>query len=236
MKHENISTLIEGIECPETVYIIQEFVGEGGGGDMLEYMEAIDYTQAYKNSRYWFQPRVALHIGKQIISAINYLQDNRCIHRDLKPENIVMTKLLPDHWKKTTVKLVDFGCARILKARQKGIIGPAGTPAYAAPEVYKNKLHSFPSDVWSVGVIFFYFWSGELPVNLCEPDNPKFKRQLNLLHEGEFTTSGPDAEAIWSDIPQNMRELIGMCNKISPAARVTAKDALTCFNAATQGI
>ena len=83
------------------------------------------------------------------------------MHRDLKPENILLTDDSDD----TTVKLVDFGFARIFSDHQP-LKTPCFTLTYAAPEVLRNvreqggaAVQSMQSeydascDVWSLGVI-----------------------------------------------------------------------------------
>lgn len=85
-------------------------------------------------------------IISEICDALRYIHSKQVIHRDLKPENILVTR------NGSNVKLIDFGladtdCHSYLKE-------PAGTPAYAAPEVLEGGSADCRSDIYSLGVIF----------------------------------------------------------------------------------
>src|SRR2546423_8498916 len=77
-------------------------------------------------------PEETLKLFRQVCAAVRYLHQNLVVHRDLKPANILVTA-------DGTVKLVDFGIAKLLEA--SGVLGSSGqtsaslmTPDYASPE------------------------------------------------------------------------------------------------------
>ncbi len=81
----------------------------------------------------------------ELCDALKYIHSKQTVHRDLKPENILITR------NGNNVKLIDFGladtdCHSYLK-------GPAGTPAYAAPEVLEGRNADCRSDIYSLGMI-----------------------------------------------------------------------------------
>lgn len=81
----------------------------------------------------------------EICDALKYIHSKQVVHRDLKPENILVTR------NGRNVKLIDFGladtdCHSYLK-------GPAGTPAYAAPEMIEGADFDCRSDIYSFGRI-----------------------------------------------------------------------------------
>ena len=74
----------------------------------------------------------------------------------MKPENILYDS------ETDTIKLIDFGFSKILQD-ENGLMGTRlGTPYYISPEVLKGKYDK-GCDMWSVGVITYFFMTGEVP-------------------------------------------------------------------------
>lgn len=82
------------------------------------------------------------------------------IHRDLKPSNI----LLASTAEQTTLKLADFGYARVLGETDLASTS-CGTPLYMAPEVFLNRPYDYKADLWSVGCILYEMVCGKVPFN-----------------------------------------------------------------------
>jgi cyclin-dependent kinase 8/11 len=90
----------------------------------------------------------------QILRGLEYLHANWIIHRDLKPANILLND---DDTEFGTVKIADFGLARVVKdpIRRLGDDGPVVTIWYRAPEILLGTKHYTPAvDMWAVGCIF----------------------------------------------------------------------------------
>jgi NIMA (never in mitosis gene a)-related kinase len=54
-----------------------------------------------------------------------------------------------------TVKIGDFGIARVLSTTIEKAKTVVGTPYYLSPEIIENKPYSFKSDIWSLGVLLY---------------------------------------------------------------------------------
>jgi len=81
-------------------------------------------------------------------------------HQDLKPLNILLNEDL-------TLKIIDFGFARIIKETIKTEKETIGTPHYMAPEQFRNVL-TLSSDIWSMGCIILQLFTGLIPYHNCE--------------------------------------------------------------------
>jgi serine/threonine protein kinase len=55
------------------------------------------------------------------------------------------------------IKLGDFGLATRLEFNEEKKKTICGTPNYIAPEILEGKGHSYEVDVWSIGVIMYFF-------------------------------------------------------------------------------
>ena len=81
----------------------------------------------------------------EICDALGYMHRKQIIHRDLKPENILITH------NGQNVKIIDFGLS---DADSFAVFkSPAGTRAYASPELIAGDTIDVRSDIWSLGVI-----------------------------------------------------------------------------------
>jgi serine/threonine protein kinase len=93
----------------------------------------------------------------QMAQALQHLHRKNIAHQDIKPANV----LLDSHMRP---KLADFGLSREFADAQRSTRARVGSLAYMAPEVISGNAHDpFPSDVWSLGVTFFYIAAGYLP-------------------------------------------------------------------------
>ena len=134
-------------------------------------------------------------------------------HRDVKPQNLLLVG--------GSVKVADFGLARILEHTQTGHTGSM-TPAYAAPEFFKKQTSS-QSDQYSLAVTYCHLRGGRLPFtggmaevmagHLLEPPD------LTMLPEGE-------REAAARALAKEPKDRWGSCRALVDALRagVPAQD------------
>ena len=96
----------------------------------------------------------------QIAYALNALHTQQILHKDLKLENV----LYHIEGKQVTVKLIDYGFAKIDPNKDKKYI--SGTLPYIAPEIYMGKAADHTSDFYSLGVILYRLCTGSFPYNI----------------------------------------------------------------------
>src|SRR5262249_24878524 len=112
-----------------------------------------------------------LNIGQRIelfrgvVAAVRYAHQRLVVHRDLKPGNILVTI-------EGTVKLLDFGIAKVLSAKDAGespetvTLARMMTPEYASPEQVNGASITTLSDVYSLGVVLYELLTGHRPYRL----------------------------------------------------------------------
>lgn len=66
-----------------------------------------------------------------MLSRLSYLHTQKIVHRDVKTENMLLDKT-------RTLKIADFGVARIEASNPHDMTGETGTLGYMAPEVYPS--------------------------------------------------------------------------------------------------
>ena len=98
----------------------------------------------------------ALHVMRQVASALKASGHAGIVHRDIKPENIMVTK-------RGEVKVADFGLAQLGESNteKKGVT--MGTPLYMSPEQVSGRELDPRSDVYSFGVTAYQLLCGETP-------------------------------------------------------------------------
>jgi serine/threonine protein kinase len=148
--HENVVRVLEVIEEPERIFLVQEHLS---GGDLFSCMQESGL----------FSEFLARCLFGDILAGVAFLHERGVVHRDLKPENCALDA-------KGTVKIIDFGLATRFEKGQL-LHEYCGSPEYAAPEVMKQVPHEGPpTDMWSIGVILYDMVMGRLPFD-AEPSS-----------------------------------------------------------------
>jgi serine/threonine-protein kinase len=92
----------------------------------------------------------------QLCAALDHAHAQGMVHRDIKPDNVLVAQ-------DGTVKLLDFGLARILDEGfgEQSVL--AGTPYYMAPEQLSGGVVDHRADIYALGVVLFRMLAGVLP-------------------------------------------------------------------------
>ena len=200
INHRNIAKLIEVINTPKQILIIQELVN---GISLRDY-----YNREIRNQKGISEHKAMIFkkIFKQIFDAMNYLHKNHMAHRDIKLENILMTK---DY----EIKIIDFGF---------GMYNPennlqnffCGTPNYMPPEIaFKKPYVGEKADLWSLGVLVYKMFCADFPF--------KGKNEKDLyksIRKGKFVMA--------NYTPDNVKKIIVNMIEIDPNKRLTCENVL----------
>ncbi len=144
LTHPNIVTIYDAGEEHDLCYIAMEFLK---GKDLAPYTKQPNLLP----------PDKVLSIVERVGDALSYAHTMGIVHRDIKPANI-MYELESD-----TVKVTDFGIARITDSSKTKTGMVLGTPSYMSPEQLAGKKIDGRSDIFSLGVTLYQMLAGKLP-------------------------------------------------------------------------
>ncbi|OGS46547.1 MAG: hypothetical protein A2539_01570 [Elusimicrobia bacterium RIFOXYD2_FULL_34_15] len=97
-----------------------------------------------------------LDLVAKVASALDYAHQQGVVHRDIKPANIMLLK-------DGSVRVTDFGIARILSSSKTQTGTVLGTPSYMSPESVAGKKVDGRADIFSLGVLLYEMLTGEKP-------------------------------------------------------------------------
>jgi predicted Ser/Thr protein kinase len=143
LNHTNIVAMYDQLTEADKVYMIMEFVD----GQTLESMIAA------RGAMPWFE---AASIIDQVCAGLAYAHARKVIHRDIKPANIFVAH-------DNTVKLGDFGLARVMREVTIRRTEVRGTPLYMAPEQITGTDIDHRTDLYAVGCTLFELVTGRPP-------------------------------------------------------------------------
>jgi serine/threonine-protein kinase len=148
-----------GLNHPNIVQVY--VIGEADGYHFIaeEYVQGLNLRE-YLNRKGPPDLPVALHIMRQVASALAAAAEAGIVHRDIKPENILLNR-------RGDVKVADFGLAQLTHAdervdlTQDGVT--MGTPLYMSPEQIRGRTLDSRSDIYSFGATFYHMLAGRPP-------------------------------------------------------------------------
>jgi serine/threonine protein kinase len=146
LSHSNIVQVYSVGQADGRHFIAQEYVQGSTLKSFLQRKGALDM-------------QTALHIMRQVASALQAAAERGIVHRDIKPENIMLTR-------KGEVKVADFGLAQLMGGERLNLTQEGttmGTPLYMSPEQVNGQKLDQRSDVYSFGVTCYHMLAGETP-------------------------------------------------------------------------
>ncbi len=144
LTHPNIVNMYDAGEEHDLAYIAMEFLP---GSDLVRYTKPDSLLPI---------PKVMGIIYKSA-DALNYAHSFNVVHRDIKPANLMYDP------KSGSMKITDFGIARLTDSSKTKTGMVLGTPSYMSPEQLSGKKVDGRSDLFSLGVTLYQMLSGQLP-------------------------------------------------------------------------
>ena len=229
-RFEQEATTAAGLNHPNIVQVYA--IGEADG---VHYI-AQEYVQGWNLREFLIRNgppglTLALHIMKQVASALQAAGEAGVVHRDIKPENIMITRT-------GRVKVADFGLAQLTLGGERvnltrdGIT--MGTPLYMSPEQVNGEKVDQRSDIYSFGVTCYHLlakhppFQGETAMSVAvkhlnedpelliqrRPDLPRrFCEVIHKMMAKQPHNRYPDAKSLQTDLKR-----IDKSVKLSPEA------------------
>jgi len=137
---------------------------------------------------------------EQLCAALDHAHSQGLVHRDIKPDNVIIAS-------DGTVKLLDFGLARVLDDGfgEQSVL--AGTPYYMAPEQLDGSSVDHRADIYALGVVLFRLLTGHLPFS---------EGNIFVAHAVEPV---PDPRKFNRDLPAGAVAVVMRCMAKKPADR-----------------
>ena len=143
LNHPNIMTIFDVGEEGNLAYIAMELID---GRDLEDWAKKENLLPK----------KDALQVVAKVADALDFAHTNGIVHRDIKPANIMVTK-------KGTIKVTDFGIARIQSSSATKTGTVMGTPSYMSPEQVAGQKVDGRADLFSLGVVLFELLTAERP-------------------------------------------------------------------------
>lgn len=180
LNHPNIVTIYDAGEEHDLAYIAMEFLK---GHDLTRYCKPDSLLKM----------STVLSIVARAAEGLDFAHQQNVVHRDIKPANIMYEP------ESDTIKITDFGIARITDSSKTKTGTVLGTPSYMSPEQLAGKKVDGRSDLFSLGVMLYQMLSGSLPFKADSMASLMFK----ITNE-----EAADVRTIRTEIPESLAAVV----------------------------
>ena len=197
LSHPNIMSVYDVSTHEDADYIVMELID---GITLKQYMEK-------KGTLNW---KETLHFSMQIAKALEHAHGRGIVHRDIKPHNVMVLK-------NGSVKVTDFGIARLMSQSNTLTKEALGSVHYISPEQAKGGRVDNRSDLYSLGVVMYEMMTGRAPY---DGDTP-VAVAIQHINGGAVMPS-----VLNPNIPGGLEQIIMKCMATDPGQRYSSATAL----------
>ena len=188
-----------------SVYDVSTSVSLEADYIVMELIEGISLKQ-YMEKKQYLNWKETLHFAIQIAKALQHAHSRGIVHRDIKPHNIMVLK-------NGSVKVTDFGIARLMSQGNTLTKEALGSVHYISPEQAKGGRVDDRSDLYSLGVVMYEMMCGRPPY---DGDSP-VSVAIQHINGGAVMPS-----TINSNIPGGLEQIIMKAMANEPAKRYSS--------------
>lgn len=191
LQHQNIVTIFDAGEEHDLAYIAMEFLK---GKDLVDHCKDGNLLPV----------ATVVSIVARVAEALAYAHQQSVVHRDIKPANIMYERA------SDTVKVTDFGIARITDSSKTKTGLVLGTPSFMSPEQIAGKKVDGRSDLYSLGVMLFQMLTGVLPFR----GDSMAELMYKIANE-----EAPDIRIVRKEINDRLASVVALSLAKKPEAR-----------------
>jgi len=150
------------------------------------------------------EPRKVMDLMARTADALGFAHRQNVVHRDIKPANLMFDPA------SDSLKITDFGIARLTDSgcTRTGIV--LGTPSFMSPEQLEGRAVSGASDLFSLGVSLFQLLTAQLPFR-ADTMTGLMQQIAEMPH--------PSIRAIRPDLPDCVQKVIDRALAKQPEGR-----------------
>ena len=148
--------------------------------------------------------REVVQIGARLARALAYAHSQGVIHRDIKPANVMLDRV------NGSLKLMDFGIARVGDGSRTRTGLVLGTPSFMSPEQLAGLTVDGRSDLYSLGVLLYQLLSGTLPHH---------SESMARLMQQIATEPAPDVRSRRPELPESLALVLALALEKRPELR-----------------
>jgi serine/threonine-protein kinase len=219
-RFEREISVLRGIRHPNVVDVFEWSFGDPETGlrpyVVMELLEGESVDQLVRRER-MLPPTKAVGIMLQALEGLAAAHAQGVLHRDLGPSNIFIALTASG---KLSVKLLDFGLARVLlggdagrAVTQEGTL--MGKPAYVSPEHFLGKPLDGRADLYACGMVLFRMLVGRLPYKATDAQMLWVERWA----EREATNELPSVRTFVPDLPDALAKVVARALRRNPEQR-----------------
>ena len=191
LQHQNIVTIYDAGEDQGLAWIA------------MELLKGQDLSAATRPEHLLPVPQVVA-IAAQVADALDYAHQQNVVHRDIKPANIMFDL------QTGSVKVSDFGIARITDSSKTRTGLVLGTPSFMSPEQLAGHRVDGRCDLYALGVTLFQLLTGSLPLR----GDSMSQLMHNIAH-----VPAPDVRTLRPEIPQALAQVVAQALRKNPQDR-----------------